>query len=162
MTIVSNTLAKTKEKDGIHTQFMAKDKLFVCWYTSPLKKDVIQRFFKQSIEGQIVRVYDVTKKLRNNEATCPYLDIRVPLQQNYWTLKGLKDNKVYLLELGFFFEDQYFPVHRSEFIQIKHTDFIEEQKSLHVVVRNSRGWNEYVSTYSFYENVKESEWEREQ
>ncbi|MEK3991191.1 DUF4912 domain-containing protein [Robertmurraya sp. FSL R5-0851] len=162
MTIVSDTLAKTKEKDGIHTQFIAKDKLFVCWYTSPLKMDVIQRFFKQSLVGQIVRVYDVTKQLDNNETKFPFLDISVPVQQNYWTLKGLKDNKVYLLELGFFVEEQYFPVHRSEFIQIEQTDFLEEQKSLHVIVKNSREWNEYVSTYSFYENVKESEWEREQ
>lgn len=159
MTIVSNTLASTKEKDGIHTQFIAKDKLFVCWYTSPLKLDVIQRFFKDSIKDQMVRVYDVSKQLRDNEVTSPYLDIRVPQQQNYWTLKGLKENKVYLLELGFLLEDQYFPVHRSECIQIERTDFIVKPKTL---VRNSRGWNEYVSTYSFYENVKESEWEREQ
>lgn len=162
MTIVSNTVAKTKRKEGIHTQFIAKDKLFVCWNTSPLKLNVIQRFFKQSIEGQVVRVYDMTKQLRNKEAICPYQDIRVPLQQNEWTLKGLKENKVYLLELGFFMENQYFPVHRSECIQVEQTVFIEEQRSLGLVVRNSRGWNEYVSTYSFYENVKESEWEREQ
>ncbi len=162
MTIVPNTLAKRKEKDGIHTQFIAKDKLFVCWYTSPLKLDVLQRFFKQSIEGQVVRVYDVTDQLRNNEATCRYQDIRVPLQQNYWTLKGLKENKVYLLELGFFLEDQYFPVQQSDFIQMEQMDFIEEQKSPGMVLRKSRGWNQYVSTYSFYENVKESEWGREQ
>jgi hypothetical protein len=162
MTIVSDTLAKTKEKDGIHTQFIAKDKLFVCWYTSPIKMDVIQRFFKQLVEGQILRIYDVTNPLRPNEETYPNLDIRVPVQQGYWTIKGLKENKVYLLELGFFVEDQYFPVHRSEVIQIDQPDFIEKQKSLHVVVKNSRGWNGYVSTYSFYENVKESEWEREQ
>ncbi|WP_066049669.1 DUF4912 domain-containing protein [Robertmurraya korlensis] len=162
MTIVSDTLAKTKEKDGIHTRVFAEDKLFVYWHTSPLKTNMLNRFFKQSVSGQIMRVYDVTKQEVTNNESYPYLEIRVPDQQNYWRLKGLKEHKVYILELGLLIEGHYFPVHRSEFIHLKKADFIQEQKSPHMVATNSRGWTGNVSTYSFYEDVEGSELDREQ
>lgn len=162
MTIDTKTWIKTNQKDGIYTRYLSNDKLFVYWYTATVKLNVVQRFFKQDVGDQIIRVYDVTKKILTNEESCPYLDIRVPLQQNYWTIKGLKENKFYIFELGVLVEDTFFPIHRTSIVQFEQATTIEEQTSIQLFVTNSRGWNGNVSTYSFYENVEGSEKERVQ
>lgn len=155
MTIDFNTLIKTEQKDGIYTQFVSKDKLFVNWYTAQLKIEVIERYFKQAVGDQIIRVYDVTKRLENNNES-RYLEIRIPKQHNYWTIKGLKEDKVYFIELGVIVDNHYFPLHRSSIIPLEQAAN-EEQKSNEMGVTNSRRWNGNVSTYSFYENVEGSE-----
>lgn len=158
----TETWIKTNEKDGVYTRYLSNNKLFIYWYTAPVKIDVIQRFFKQDVGVQIIRVYDMTKKILTSVKSYPYLDIRVPLQQNYWTIKGLKENKSYIFELGVLVEDNYFPIHRSSIVQFEEGSSLEEQTSKQLFVTNSRGWNENVSTYSFYETVEGSGKERDQ
>jgi hypothetical protein len=151
------TEVKTNENDGIFTRYLSDNKLFVYWYTASVKKNVVQRFFKQDVGDQIIRVYDVTKKSLTSVKSYPYLDIRVPKQQNYWTIKGVKENKSYIFELGFLLEGIYFPIHRSRMVQFDEASSLEEQTPIQLFMTNSRGWNENVSTYSFYENVEGSE-----
>ena len=153
---------KTIEKDGIYTRYLSDNKLFVYWYIAPVKRNVIQRYFKQDIGDQIIRVYDVTNKTLTNMKSFPHLDIRIPLLQNYWTIKGVKENKSYIFELGVLVEDIYFPIHRSGVVQFDEGSSVEKQSSMQLFVTNSRGWNENVSTYSFYEYVQGSEKKHEQ
>jgi hypothetical protein len=154
---------KTNQKDGIFTRYLSNNKLFVYWYTPSIKINVIQRFFKQDVGDQIIRVYDVTtKKTLPKVKSYPHLDIRVPIQQNYWTIKGIKENKSYIFELGVLVDGIYFPIHRSSIVRYDELSSMEEQTSIQMFMTNSRGWNENVSTYSFYEYVERSEKKHDQ
>jgi hypothetical protein len=103
-----------------------------------------------------------TKKTLPKVKSYPHLDIRVPIQQNYSTIKGIKENKSYIFELGVLVDGIYFPIHRSSIVQYDEVSSMEEQTSIQMFMTNSRGWNENVSTYSFYEYVERSEKEHDQ
>lgn len=156
---------ETFQTDGISLRLLSENKILVRWNTNSLKTSVVHRFFKQVNFEEVIRVYDVTNRLLIGSHSNSYLDIRIPANQHGWIIKGLKREKFYCLEIGVYVSsNQFFPIHRSPILNLEESNLkirsLNQGEGFQLSGSEKRGWENRVSTYSYYENERGSGMEK--
>jgi uncharacterized protein len=145
------------------TQLVSNQKLVSNWKISSWKKDLAASYFDSiNVEVIIFRLYDVTDIYFNGSNAHSIYEFQLPKDAFNWTLKGIKQGRSYLTEIGYKVnENQFFPILRSNAVH-NLPDAIEQMGSLtyqHDAFYNERilqpKWTDKVSTYSYYENINE-------
>lgn len=145
------------EEDTITLTRIADEIVKVEWKVSAYKENMVAHYFKKPIVSwkKALRIYDVTGVIFNGENAQSDHEIVLSEHHTEWIFKGLKPEKVYCIELGFkFSEDCFFPLLRSKALHASNGEYnhlIQPKENIH----NAAKWSENVSTYTYYETVKE-------
>ncbi|MFP7297629.1 DUF4912 domain-containing protein [Neobacillus niacini] len=160
------TIDTTPVKGELKVKLVTPRKVILYWETSAIPVKVITEFFDKTFEElvSLVRIYDVTDILFNGENAHHYYDIAVPYSKGYWFIKGLTANRSYVAELGVKLnENEFFPILRSNSVQTPAMGN-SDGSGLYTNLLNilqiddfSPKWIDHVSTYSYYEESKNTE-----
>jgi hypothetical protein len=153
-------------KGELAAKLVTPHKMLLFWEVSEIPQKIIERYFNLSFDSLIpvVRIYDVTDLVFNGKNAHHFFEIAVPYHKGHWFIKGLVANRNYVAELGLNINDkEFFPLFRSNYI---HTPMMELPKGnemnydliqLKQHEEQLPKWMDYVSTYSYYEELKSTE-----
>jgi hypothetical protein len=159
VTIQSETINQPhKESESyLVTQLVSSQKLVSNWSISSWQKELSATYF-DSINQEIIifRLYDVTDIYFNGSNAHSLYEFQLAKDTTNWTLKGIKQGRSYLTEIGYKVnQNQFFPILRSKAVH-NLPDAIEQIESLTYQQRLFKPkWTDKVSTYSYYENINE-------
>ncbi|WHZ01745.1 DUF4912 domain-containing protein [Neobacillus sp. YX16] len=160
------TIEYTPVKGELQVKLVTPRKVIVYWEASKVPVKVITSFYDRPFEElvHIVRIYDVTDIIFTGNNAYHYYDITVPYNQGYWFIKGLTANRSYVAELGVKLnENEFFPVLRSNSVQtptmgnLKGSEIYTNLVNFQQIDNFSPKWIDYVSTYSYYGESKNTE-----
>lgn len=147
------------QKGELKAKLAAPRKIIVFWEASKLPKKIIELFFHRKFEElvTVVRIYDVTNLIFNGKNAHYFHDIPVPYHSEQWFVKGLAENRCYIVELGVYFSEiEFFPLYRSNYLQMPSPEFPNGDGYIQNLLPFQRyedqppQWMEQVSTYSYY------------
>jgi uncharacterized protein len=160
------TIDYTPVKGELQVKLVTPRKVIVYWEASKVPVKVITSFYDRPFEElvHIVRIYDVTDIIFTGNNAHHYYDITVPYNQGYWFIKGLTANRSYVAELGVKLnENEFFPVLRSNSVQtptmgnLNGSEIYTNLVNIQQIDNFSPKWIDYVSTYSYYGESKNTE-----
>jgi uncharacterized protein len=160
------TIDYTPVKGELQVKLVTPRKVIVYWEASKVPVKVITSFYDRPFEElvHIVRIYDVTDIIFTGNNAHHYYDITVPYNQGYWFIKGLTANRSYVAELGVKFnKNEFFPVLRSNSVQtptmgnLNGSEIYTNLVNFQQIDNFSPKWIDYVSTYSYYGESKNTE-----
>ncbi|MEH6994470.1 DUF4912 domain-containing protein [Neobacillus drentensis] len=160
------TIDYTPVKGELQVKLVTPRKVIVYWEASKVPVKVITSFYDRPFEElvHIVRIYDVTDIFFTGNNAHHYYDITVPYNQGYWFIKGLTANRSYMAELGVKLnENEFFPVLRSNSVQtptmgnLNGSEIYTNLVNIQQIDNFSPKWIDYVSTYSYYGESKNTE-----
>lgn len=138
--------------------FVTEDKIYTTWHVSEARKEFMMDYFEKPYDSfrKALRIYDVTHLSFNGNNAHKMHEFLIRDNQNHLTIKGLKNNRNYCLELGVLLsETEFFPLIRSDGFHASGMSEKLKQTGGELVQENQAlpSWNEQVSTYSFYETA---------
>jgi uncharacterized protein len=160
------TINYTPVNGELQVKLVTPRKVIVYWEASKVPVKVITSFYDRPFEElvHIVRIYDVTDIIFTGNNAHHYYDITVPYNQGYWFIKGLTANRSYVAELGVKFnKNEFFPVLRSNSVQtptmgnLNGSEIYTNLVNFQQIDNISPKWIDYVSTYSYYGESKNTE-----
>jgi uncharacterized protein len=160
------TIDYTPVKGELQVKLVTPRKVIVYWEASKAPAKVITSFYDRPFEElvHIVRIYDVTDIIFTGNNAHHYYDITVPYNQGYWFIKGLTANRSYVAELGVKLnENEFLPVLRSNSVQtptmgnLNGSEIYTNLVNFQQIDNFSPKWIDYVSTYSYYGESKNTE-----
>ncbi|HYK74523.1 MAG TPA: DUF4912 domain-containing protein [Pseudoneobacillus sp.] len=138
-----------------------EQKLVSHWKIATWQKEMIASYFQHKVNQVVIilRVYDVTDIYFNGANAHSYYEFQVAEDRSFWTIKGLKQKRTYITEIGYKVNHQFFPVLRSNSVfipkmELQHTNSLQ-MRTFENNVGNQPNWINNVSTYSYYENINE-------
>lgn len=145
----------------LNTRLVSENRLVSFWEIAPWQKKLVASYFNCEINQSVIvfRIYDVTDIHFNGINAHTFYEFQLPDEKNYWFIKGIKPGRSYLTEIGYRLNNHsFFPILRSNSVHGLQTI----QSSVHVLnnysnkdQNNKPIWIDKVSTYSYYENIKE-------
>jgi uncharacterized protein len=147
------------KKNILHVKLVSSSKIELFWNASKLPMSVIQFYFNNQFAEltQVMRIYDVSQIIFNGLNAHHFFEIAVPYYQGSWTVKGLEQNRSYIVEIGVKFPDsRFFPLLRSNCIYTTVIDHLPESEQVpynrsdQMDQDQSPAWTKHVSTYSYY------------
>ncbi|PAE43986.1 DUF4912 domain-containing protein [Bacillus sp. 7884-1] len=157
------TIDYTPVKGELQVKLVTPRKVIVYWEASKVPAKVITSFYDRPFEElvHIVRIYDVTDIIFTGNNAHHYYDITVPYNQGYWFIKGLTANRSYVAEIGVKLnENEFLPVLRSNSVQtptmgnLNGSEIYTNLVNFQQIDNFSPKWIDYVSTYSYYGESK--------
>lgn len=138
--------------------FVTQDKVYTTWHVSEARKEFMMDYFEKPYDSfrKALRIYDVTHLSFNGNNAHEMHEFLIRDDQNHLTIKGLRDNRNYCLELGVVLsETEFFPLLRSNCFHASGKLEKLKQNEGEPVQENQTFpcWNEQVSTYSYYETA---------
>lgn len=147
---------------------VSKDRVFCQWELQEWFVRAMGELFDPIADFQIydLRLYDVTDILFNGNNAHHTYCFKVPASSRHWFIKGLKRNRSYVCELGFFTcHHEFFPLLRSHPI---HTPYErpDQYQTMFPAMEKFKNqeterplWVEHASTYTYYEHSLEEKYE---
>jgi uncharacterized protein len=139
-------------------------KLASNWKIAKWQKELVGSYFNGEINQSVIllRIYDVSDIYFNGSNAHSCFEFQLPENKTYWVVKGIKQERTYLTEIGYNTKhNHFFPVLRSNAVHVglkqeeKEIVFKEKVVNKHDISENQPKWTEKVSTYSYYENINE-------
>jgi uncharacterized protein len=146
----------------LHARLVSTCKIELSWNASDLPIKIVEVYFNQRFSEltQVMRIYDVSQIIFNGLNAHHFFEIAVPFYQGSWTVKGLEQNRSYIVEIGVkFIENKFFPLLRSNCVYTTlEDDQIESKISQHGFTfptdqERLPAWTKHVSTYSYYKEL---------
>ncbi|WP_046178799.1 DUF4912 domain-containing protein [Domibacillus tundrae] len=120
---------KLDVENELHTVFLSKERLYCKWHIHPL---LLKAAFycEKPLNTEVLdlRIFDVTDIYFNGTNAHSVTCIKVNIQDHCWTIKGLKQNRSYVCEIGYLTKNYIFwPILRSHPVHAsyeRNTDYI--------------------------------------
>jgi uncharacterized protein len=153
------------DQDRLKVSILSQDKIRASWHIQDSKLDFVSLYFGKPFTDfrKALRIYDVTHLLFNGNNAHDTHEFIMRDGQELWTIKAVKPNRTYCLELGILLSDnEFFPLLRSNSIQTTekqheqiaefiYSDNVADQ--MHSTNHSLPIWTNHVSTYSYYETA---------
>lgn len=147
------------KRNVLHAKLVSSNKIELFWNVSELPIKVVHFYFNHQFAelAQVMRIYDVSHIIFNGLNAHHLFEISVPYHQGSWSVKGLEQNRSFIVEIGVKFpEGKFFPLLRSNNVYTAVTDNATENKQRPYDFTNQIDqavppvWARHVSTYSYY------------
>jgi hypothetical protein len=144
---------------ALQLKVLSPRKIMVSWEVSKIPKKLIQIYFNQNFESlvHVLRIYDVKDIMFNGNNAHYFHEIAIPYQNGHWFIKGLRENRSYISEMGVYLNDTdvFFPILRSNSIQtLLDNERFDKIDPPQTFKDEFPKWKDHVSTYSYYEETK--------
>lgn len=143
----------SKLKGELIAKLAGPGKIAFTWEVSIIPEKIIELYFQLNMKEltSIIRIYDVTAIYFNGKNAHHVYEIPIPYENGFWMIKGLKENRSYIGELGVYLsETEFFPLLQSNCIQTVNGAVDEHVVNPLMRQNATPKWIDHVSTYSYY------------